>query len=71
MGVRMPAYDKSPSDDSEDSGPPSVRGGNRSTARDVLLAGVVQALLAGLADEAAHWFVQVVAWLYEMLVSHL
>ncbi|MFD3809092.1 hypothetical protein ACFWTC_37380 [Streptomyces sp. NPDC058619] len=67
----MPGSDKPMSDGSEDDGPPSVRGESRSTARDVLLAGVVQALLAGLADEAAHWFVQVVVWLYEMLVSRL
>lgn len=67
----MPAYDKSPSDGSEDDGTPSVRGGNRSTARDVLLVGVVQALLAGLADGAAYWIHQCLVWLYEMLVSHL
>ncbi|WP_331719377.1 hypothetical protein [Streptomyces sp. NBC_00158] len=66
----MPGSDQATSDDAEDEGRP-VRGESRTTARDVLLVGVVQALLAGLADEAAHWFVQVVVWLYEMLVSHL
>ena len=59
------------SDGTEDDGQPQIRGESRSTARDVLLAGVVQALLAGLADEAAHWLIQVVVWLYEMLVSRL
>ncbi|MFJ5811112.1 hypothetical protein [Streptomyces sp. NPDC093093] len=67
----MPGADRPMSDDSEDDGKPQIRGENRSTARDVLLAGVVQALLAGLADEAAHWFVRCVVWLYEMLVSRL
>ncbi|WP_354384321.1 hypothetical protein [Streptomyces sp. PvR034] len=67
----MPAHDKPQSNDSGDEGTPSVRGENRSTARGVLLVGVVQALMAGLADEAAHWFIQFVSWLYEMLVSRL
>ncbi|MBT2493899.1 hypothetical protein J7E96_36510 [Streptomyces sp. ISL-96] len=63
--------DKPMSDGSEDGGPPRARGESRSTACDVLLAGVAQALLAGLAEEAAHWFVQFVVWLYEMVVSLL
>ncbi|OEJ21672.1 hypothetical protein AS594_39900 [Streptomyces agglomeratus] len=63
--------DKPMSDGSEDEGAPRARGESRSTARDVLLAGVVQAVLAGLAEEAAHWFVQFVVWLYEMVVSLL
>ncbi|GGQ40316.1 hypothetical protein GCM10010215_74840 [Streptomyces virginiae] len=67
----MPGSDKPMSDGSEDDGAPPVRGEGCSTARDVLLAGVAQALLAGLADEAAHWIVQFVVWLYEMLVSRL
>ncbi|MFC9587849.1 hypothetical protein ACFVJ8_34165 [Streptomyces yangpuensis] len=65
----MPGSDKPMSDDSEDDGAPRVRGESHSTVRDVLLAGVAQALLAGLADEAAHWIVQFAVWLYEMLVS--
>ncbi|MFD3518474.1 hypothetical protein [Streptomyces sp. NPDC058657] len=73
----MPGSDKpKPEDpqnipDPKEGGPPQARGESRSTARDVLLAAVVQALLAGLADEAAHWIVQFVVWLYEMLVSRL
>ncbi|WP_405435051.1 hypothetical protein OG373_41105 [Streptomyces avidinii] len=67
----MPGSDKPMSDGWEDEGAPRVRGESRSTARDVLLAGVAQALLAGLADEAAHWIVQFAVWLYEMLVSRL
>ncbi|MDA5283699.1 hypothetical protein [Streptomyces sp. Isolate_45] len=67
----MPGGDKPTSEDPQDEGVPQIRGENRSTARDVLVAGVVQALLAGLADEAAPWFVQCVVWLYEMLVSYL
>ncbi|OEJ49520.1 hypothetical protein [Streptomyces agglomeratus] len=63
--------DKPMSDDSEDNGPPRTRGESRNTARDVLLAGVAQAVLAGLAEEAAHWIVLFVVWLYEMVVSLL
>ncbi|MER6198480.1 hypothetical protein ABT234_14090 [Streptomyces sp. NPDC001586] len=67
----MPGSDKPMSDGSEGDGTPRVRGEGRSTARDVLLAGVAQALLAGLADETAHWVVRFAVWLYEMLVSRL
>ncbi|MEJ8646089.1 hypothetical protein WKI68_42380 [Streptomyces sp. MS1.HAVA.3] len=67
----MPGSDKPMSDGTEDEGAPRVRGESHSTARDVLLAGVAQALVAGLADETAHWIVQFVVRLYEMLVSRL
>lgn len=67
----MPGSDKPMSDGSEDDDSPRVRGEGHSTARDVLLAGVAQALLAGLADETAHWIAQFAVWLYEMLVSYL
>ncbi|MFF3343564.1 hypothetical protein [Streptomyces flavidovirens] len=63
--------DKPMSDGSEDEGAPRARGESRSTVRDVVVAGVAQAVLAELADEAARWFVQFVVWLYEMLVSLL
>ncbi|MFH9800458.1 hypothetical protein [Streptomyces virginiae] len=67
----MPGSDKPMSDGSEDDGAPHLRGESHSTARDVLLVGVVQALLAGLADETAHWIAQFAVWLYEMLASRL
>lgn len=67
----MAGSDKPTSDGSNDDGTPHVRGESRSTARDVLLIGVGQAFLAGIADEAAHWMIQFVVWLYEMLVSRL
>ncbi|MFD3780755.1 hypothetical protein [Streptomyces sp. NPDC058612] len=67
----MPGTDKPTSDDPEDDGSPAVRGESRSTVRDVLVVGVAQALLAGLAEETAHWIHQCLVWLYEMLVSHL
>ena len=63
--------DKLTSEDPEDEGPPQARGESRSTVREVLLAAVAQALLAGLADETAHWIIQFVVWLYETLVSLL
>ncbi|MET8298825.1 hypothetical protein ABZW02_33015 [Streptomyces sp. NPDC005180] len=65
----MPESDKPTSDGFEDGGRPPVR--DESRTRDLLLVGVAQALLAGVADEAAHWLVQGVVWLYEMLVSRL
>ncbi|MFD4051151.1 hypothetical protein ACFWSF_37605 [Streptomyces sp. NPDC058611] len=67
----MPESDKPTSDDFEDDGRPPVRGESRTTAREVLLAGAVQALMAGVADETAHWFHRCLVWLYEMLVSRL
>lgn len=62
---------KPTSENPEDEGRPQVRGESRSTVRAVLLGVVAQSLLAGLADEAAHWMIQCVVWLYEMLVSRL
>ncbi|MGW0754823.1 hypothetical protein [Streptomyces sp. NPDC002587] len=67
----MPESDKPKSDGFEDDGRPPVRGESRTTIRDALLVGASQALLAGLADEAANWIHQFVVWLYEMLVSCL
>ncbi|MFE5495274.1 hypothetical protein ACFQ7Z_35680 [Streptomyces virginiae] len=67
----MPESDKPTSSGSEDEGRPPVRGEGRTTVREMLLAGVVQAVMAGFADETAHWFVRCLVWLYEMLVSHL
>ncbi|MFJ6501673.1 hypothetical protein [Streptomyces virginiae] len=64
----MPGKDETPSDESEDVEPNP--GGEGSTKR-LLLVGVISAFLAGLADEAAHWFIQFVVWLYEFLVSRL
>ena len=63
--------EKPKSEEPEDGGPPQVRGESRRTVREVLLAGTVQALLAGLAEEAAHWIVQYVVWLCDMLASLL
>ncbi|MFD9522506.1 hypothetical protein [Streptomyces sp. NPDC059979] len=67
----MPESDKPTSDGFEDEGRPPVRGEGRTTVREILLAGVVQAFMAGVADETAHWFHRCLVWLYEMLVSHL
>ncbi|MGW6846405.1 hypothetical protein [Streptomyces sp. NPDC054958] len=67
----MPESDKPTSNRSEDEGQPPVRGESRTTVREILLAGVAQAFMAGVADETAHWFHQCLVWLYEMLVSHL
>ncbi|WP_327267169.1 MULTISPECIES: hypothetical protein [unclassified Streptomyces] len=67
----MPESDKPTSDGSEDEGRPPVRGEGRTTVREMLLAGFVQAFMAGVADEAAHWFFRCLVWLYEMLVSRL
>lgn len=67
----MPESDKPKSDGSEDDGRPPVRGESRTTIREALLVGTVQALLAGLADESGHWMHQCLVWLYEMLVSRL
>ncbi|MCX4546918.1 hypothetical protein [Streptomyces sp. NBC_01565] len=64
----MPGKDEVSADKSEDSEPPP-RGEGR-TARDVLLA-VFTAVLADYADEAAHWVIQFVVWLYEIIVSRL
>ncbi|MFD6464642.1 hypothetical protein [Streptomyces goshikiensis] len=65
----MPGKDEAFPDESEDV-EPKPRGESRTT-RKVLLVGVISAFLAGLADETAHWFVQLVVWLYEVIVSHL
>ncbi|MFJ9765671.1 hypothetical protein ACIRUY_17845 [Streptomyces erythrochromogenes] len=65
----MPGKDETPSDESEDVEPNP--GGEGSPTTRLLLVGVVSAFLAGLADEAAHWFIQFVVWLYEFLVSRL
>ncbi|OLZ58232.1 hypothetical protein AVW11_28405 [Streptomyces amritsarensis] len=67
----MPESDKPTSNGSEDEGRPPVRGEGRTTVREMLLAGVVQAVMADVADETAHWFVRCLVRLYEMLVSHL
>ncbi|MEU6310746.1 hypothetical protein [Streptomyces sp. NPDC047014] len=67
----MPESDKPTSNGSEDEGRPPVRGEGRTTVREILLAGFVQAVLADAADETAHWFFRCLVWLYEMLVSHL
>ncbi|MFJ5026451.1 hypothetical protein [Streptomyces goshikiensis] len=64
----MPGKDETPSDESDGVEPEP---GGESGTRHLLLAGVISAFLAGLADEAAHWFVQFVVWLYEYLGSHL
>ncbi|MFD7785474.1 hypothetical protein ACFV4Q_20635 [Streptomyces nojiriensis] len=64
----MPGKDDTPSEESEDVEPPP--GGESRTTR-LLLLGVISAFLAGLADEAAHWVIQFVVWLYEVLVSHM
>ncbi|MFI0980414.1 hypothetical protein ACH4SP_25840 [Streptomyces sp. NPDC021093] len=63
--------DRPKSEVPEDGGPPRVRGESRRTVRDALLVGTVQALMAGLAEEAAHWIVQYVVWLCDMLASFL
>ncbi|MFD3780500.1 hypothetical protein [Streptomyces sp. NPDC058612] len=63
----MPGKDGT-SDDSQDVEPQP--GGESRTTR-LLLLGVISAFLAGLADEAAHWVIQFVVWLYEVLVSHM
>ncbi|MFD4741411.1 hypothetical protein ACFWNQ_29180 [Streptomyces virginiae] len=67
----MPESDKPTSNGSEDEGRPPVRGEGRTTVREMLLAGFVQAFMADVADEAAHWFFRCMVWLYEMLVSLL
>ncbi|MCX5300288.1 hypothetical protein OG898_28020 [Streptomyces sp. NBC_00193] len=66
----MPESDKPTSDGFQDDGRPPVRDESR-TARERMIDGVAQAFMAGVAGDAAHWFTQGVAWLYETLVSHL
>ncbi|MFJ3975949.1 hypothetical protein [Streptomyces sp. NPDC090021] len=67
----MPESDKPTSNGSEDEGRPPVRGESRTTVREILLAGVVQAFMAGVANETAHWLFRCLVWQYETLVSHL
>ncbi|MEU6299825.1 hypothetical protein [Streptomyces erythrochromogenes] len=64
----MPGADQPPSD-KPDGVEPQPRGESRTTR--TLLAGVTQAVLAGLADEAAHWLVQFAVWSYEFIVDHV
>ncbi|OEJ21679.1 hypothetical protein AS594_39940 [Streptomyces agglomeratus] len=63
--------DPSMADSAQDESPPRIRARSRGTARDALLAGIPQALLAGFADEAAHGIVEFVAWLYEQVITGL
>ncbi|MFE2879253.1 hypothetical protein ACFY7Y_37980 [Streptomyces virginiae] len=64
----MPGADHPPSEKPD--GVEPQPGGESRTAR-LLLLGVIQAFLAGLASEAAHWFIQFAVWSYEFLVDHM
>ncbi|WP_327389114.1 hypothetical protein [Streptomyces sp. NBC_01207] len=63
----MPGSDQTPSD--KDGAEPQPGGESRTNRQ--LLVGVAQAFLAGLADDAAHWFIRFAVWLYEIFVSHM
>ncbi|MET9694829.1 hypothetical protein ABZY81_41670 [Streptomyces sp. NPDC006514] len=64
----MPGSDH-PSSDKPDGVEPQPGGESRTTR--MLLACGIQAALAGLADEAAHWLVQFAVWLYAFIVNHM
>ncbi|MFE5864205.1 hypothetical protein ACFQ77_27200 [Streptomyces virginiae] len=64
----MPGADHPPSD-KPDGAEPQPGGESRTTR--LLLTAVAQAVLAGLADEAAHWLVQFAVWLYAFLFDHM
>ncbi|MFI8504840.1 hypothetical protein ACIGFK_40975 [Streptomyces sp. NPDC085524] len=67
----MPDSDKPGSDGTEDEGAPRVRGESRSTARDVLIAGVAGSFLADASGDIGHWIYQYLVWLFDMIGSYL